>query len=724
MGKSFTKNGQAFRQNSGQALIEVLIAISVSAVLTIAAAFTISSLLFTNRNTRHLETAVGFGNELMDSVRSVADANWRNIYDLNKGSGAAYWLNASGTQFAVIEGQEGVLDNDVRNGLVGHWKFDEAITTGTTTWDSSNNGGHGFLANGPTRTATASCEIGTCLDFDGTNDHVNLPTSTVFDVSKITVSAWVVSDVTTADLTSVSRYNNAAPVNGNWILGHGATESTYRFLARIGGANQSAESNAGFSTDVWHHLVGTYDGSTVKLYVDGVERASTAISGSLATSTIAVRIANRDGNTNYWDGKIDDVRVYNRALSADEISRIYSSTIFTRYFYIEDVNRDLCGAGAITTDVASGCGSGPGSTGVALDPSTEKITVAVTWPRATEGVTLSEDVTRSRNYVFWQSDWSGASGQEMFPTSTNVTNINNNFASSTNINTTATSGSFTLSGSAPYPSWGDLYSSVFDTFTASGSAINTIMWQGSKPTGSGVRFQVASANCTNGAGDYPICAGFEDQGEGLIDSVKRYAWNEAIGWIDFKYYNNVYASATQLTGYASSAAKEIALDCATTPNGNICGTSNFKVNRSGATLSGWAWNDAIGWISFNCSDIGWCATSTYSVSVSTSTGLFTGWAWNDIVGWISFNCSDPGLCGISDYKVKVAQAGADTRWLFLGPDGTNSTFYNPSDANTPLTVNPAYHNNHRYVRWRAYLVPGSSSGTTPRVDDVIINWSP
>jgi len=75
-------------------------------------------------------------------------------------------------------------------------------------------------------------------------------------------------------------------------------------------------------------------------------------------------------------------------------------------------------------------------------------------------------------------------------------------------------------------------------------------------------------------------------------------------------------------------------------------------------LSGWAWNDDYGWISFNCSDPGLCATSNYKVTVSTSTGVFSGWAWNDNLGWISFNCADPGLCASSDYKVSVATASS------------------------------------------------------------------
>ncbi len=166
---------------------------------------------------------------------------------------------------------------------------------------------------------------------------------------------------------------------------------------------------------------------------------------------------------------------------------------------------------------------------------------------------------------------------------------------------------------------------------------------------------IDSYNFINVQTDHTISAIFSATG---IDSTYRYAWNDNIGWIDFGYpAGNVNVMAAQLTGYAyDSNILEIALDCATSPAGNICSSSDFKVNKNPSTgdLSGWAWNDDIGWISFNCSDPDLCATSNYKVNVNTSTGAFTGWAWNDNIGWISFNCSDPGLCGSSDYRVNIA----------------------------------------------------------------------
>ena len=144
--------------------------------------------------------------------------------------------------------------------------------------------------------------------------------------------------------------------------------------------------------------------------------------------------------------------------------------------------------------------------------------------------------------------------------------------------------------------------------------------------------------------------------------VSGYAWNDAIGWINFGYASgSVAVSSTKLTGYAyNDNIKEIALDCATSPAGNMCSTSTFKVNYSSSTgdLSGYAWNDTIGWISFNCSDAGLCTNSNYKVNINKTTGVFTGWAWNDAVGWISFNCADAGVCGASSYQTNLGSSSS------------------------------------------------------------------
>lgn len=277
-----------------------------------------------------------------------------------------------------------------------------------------------------------------------------------------------------------------------------------------------------------------------------------------------------------------------------------------------------------------------------------------------------------------------------------------------------------------------------------------------------------------------------------IDSTNRHAWSDVSGWWDFHYYHNVVVGTSTLSGYASSSIGEISLNCATSPLGDICGTSNYKVtnpNGSGQ-LSGCAWNDTIGWISFWCGDgdcdgsgiedaSSTCSNSNYRVTIDAN-GIFHGYAWNDVEGWISFNCIEPGACGSSDYKVETSwRAGVltgtldssifDTQvlqgatlnsiiwqgsqpagtcvkfqiaasnnssgpWNFLGPDaacdgsGDAGTYFGSScpGPNSPIQIkgcDPAWIKNNRYLRYRVILTSDTAQSLTPRVDDIILNWS-
>jgi hypothetical protein len=266
---------------------------------------------------------------------------------------------------------------------------------------------------------------------------------------------------------------------------------------------------------------------------------------------------------------------------------------------------------------------------------------------------------------------------------------------------------------------------------------------------------------------------------------QHWAWNDIIGWIDFYTPNNITVSSTNLSGYASSSMGPLSLDCNTSPSGTICGTSNYQVGNDGSgNLSGWAWNDAIGWISFFWGDAtaNPTATSTYT-STCTSYGLycgvyidasgnFHGYAWNDAVGWISFNCLDPSICGTSNYEVATTWAAVGTTgyldstafdtgvasgtelnsvlwqgslnglangsvgfqfagsnsssgpWVFTGPDGTASTSYiGLPGVPIPIT-NYATYNAYRYLRYRIILVSGVGQVASPQVTDVSIDWSP
>jgi len=143
-------------------------------------------------------------------------------------------------------------------------------------------------------------------------------------------------------------------------------------------------------------------------------------------------------------------------------------------------------------------------------------------------------------------------------------------------------------------------------------------------------------------------------GAGVSNSY-HYAWSENIGWIDFAYPGGnvkVPIGAGDLNGgaYVLANSSWISLNCAYTDS---CSTVDYKVSSdANGNLSGWAWSESFGWISFAST-----TPVTYGVTVSTSTGEFNGYAWSENIGWISFNCKTGGanqtnICETSNYRVQ------------------------------------------------------------------------
>jgi hypothetical protein len=209
-------------------------------------------------------------------------------------------------------------------GLVGYWSFNEG--TSTTATDFSGNGNKGTLStNGGSLPTWTNGKLSTALNFDGSTSYVQVADSPTLNTPNVTVSAWIRANswgafnrriVTKGIGNQYDLFNNSGVLD--WYLVDNA------------GANFSDVSTTLPSTGVWHHIVGTYDGTTNALYVDGVLANSESPGGGpIATNkTDPLFIAARDACDNpgdCFDGKIDEVRIYNRALTASEVAKLYQS---------------------------------------------------------------------------------------------------------------------------------------------------------------------------------------------------------------------------------------------------------------------------------------------------------------------------------------------------------------------------------------------------------------
>jgi len=257
-----------------------------------------------------------------------------------------------------------------------------------------------------------------------------------------------------------------------------------------------------------------------------------------------------------------------------------------------------------------------------------------------------------------------------------------------------------------------------------------------------------------------------------------YAWSEKGGWINFNTSTlyGVEMSSVALDGYAWSEKFgyiSFYRDTGTPSYGvdvNIVGTT--------AKLSGYAWGPQAGYIRMAASDSTYenTTSSNYGVTVNGSTGVFSGYAWSEKMGWIKFSGScvsgTTGACNGGAYGVTTTWTGvgpspasagdltssifdsgstdtvynyimwqgtqptgtsvkfqiatatsSDGPWSYIGPDGTDTSYYSPSGPGVQETINANNHLFHRYFRYKAFLYPDAGQTVSPTVTDVIINFA-
>jgi parallel beta-helix repeat protein len=203
-------------------------------------------------------------------------------------------------------------------GLVGCWRFDE--NAGTTAYDSSGNGNDGTLC-GP---EWVQGKNGSALSFDGSDDYVEVPDSPTLNPSAITVMAWVY----------FKELSSSFPSNNSMIISKGtdydANGSFCLFATGPQGICLHMKDNGqdvyfiqmvDFVEGEWYHVAGTYDGSEMKIYINGEFTGGwvTNISRTTDAGNLQIGALRKPGEESWLNGTIDEVRIYDRALSKEEI---------------------------------------------------------------------------------------------------------------------------------------------------------------------------------------------------------------------------------------------------------------------------------------------------------------------------------------------------------------------------------------------------------------------
>lgn len=220
------------------------------------------------------------------------------------------------------------------NSLVGWWRMDNDSTVGENNnviYDWSGNGNNGTVMGDTIHTTVG--KFGGGFEFDGDADYIQMSDITANNALEgkagISVSAWV-------------KYNYDTPQNTiNTIVSQGASNSEiflmsmedrspdiFRFyLYNDVGVLVAADSDGSENYSSWNNIVGVYNGSNVLIYVDGVIQSDKpALTGLTASTTNQFRVGTDKNGAWGWDGSIDEVLIFNRSLSADEIEALYNAS--------------------------------------------------------------------------------------------------------------------------------------------------------------------------------------------------------------------------------------------------------------------------------------------------------------------------------------------------------------------------------------------------------------
>jgi len=207
--------------------------------------------------------------------------------------------------------------------MVAWWKFDK--TDNRILTDSSGNGNNGTLSGD---VVLCAGRIGSALSFDGEGDYVDCGDNPSFDITdKITIACWIrVSEFTSFCQATIVKGESSWRLQRFWT-------TPFMEFACTGIEVETNElghviGNTNMEDGQWHHVTGVYNGRTICLYIDGILDNFEFASGKISVNDQPVRIGSHSysqdpGGMRYWNGDIDDVRIYSYDLCAEEIKNLY-----------------------------------------------------------------------------------------------------------------------------------------------------------------------------------------------------------------------------------------------------------------------------------------------------------------------------------------------------------------------------------------------------------------
>ena len=184
--------------------------------------------------------------------------------------------------------------------------------TATPSSDSSGNSNNGTWNN---NIAATTGKFGNGTTYDGTDDYIQVADSNSLDVTSVTIAAWI--NPTALGGVILQKATGAGGTDGYYLDTNG---SKIRFCATGG----CASSTTTLSTSSWQHVAVTFDGTTTKFFLNGALDGTSTTATSVAANALVLRMGVDSASGSDYNGKEDEVRVYNRALSPAEVAQLYN----------------------------------------------------------------------------------------------------------------------------------------------------------------------------------------------------------------------------------------------------------------------------------------------------------------------------------------------------------------------------------------------------------------
>ena len=282
-------------------------------------------------------SGVAVVNFLVDqiSVGGVSNPPYTFSWDSRKVANGAHVFKAQ-----ALDGQGNLnvstgITVNVRNpggvisGLVGYWGFDEQ--TGKAVPDSSGFANDGSLIQGA---VLAPGRIRNALQLAGQADYARVPGSVSLDLTgnAVTLCAWVCLEPANGETNTTETQTIIGKVTQEGagaypyfdyclqVVNDGGGHLIPQFGVTTTGANfQYVNAGTTFGFHEWHHVLGLYDGLTLRIFIDGIEQGSREADGDLMTNGQALLIGGNGVSADKAKGLIDEVRVYSRPLAPDEV---------------------------------------------------------------------------------------------------------------------------------------------------------------------------------------------------------------------------------------------------------------------------------------------------------------------------------------------------------------------------------------------------------------------